>query len=78
MGVAWNMAHQFRAQLPPAMLAATDSNASNKIVFRPKDPKDAAAAWLKAHPETIEPWLEGVTTSDGGDGLKAVQAALGS
>jgi hypothetical protein len=43
MGVAWNMAHQFRTQLPPAMLAATDSNASNKIVFRPKDPKDAAA-----------------------------------
>jgi hypothetical protein len=43
MGVSWNMAHQFRTQLPPAMLAATDSNASNKIVFRPKDPKDATA-----------------------------------
>ncbi|MFT4263166.1 MAG: type IV secretory system conjugative DNA transfer family protein [Nocardioides sp.] len=43
MGVAWNMAHQFRSQMPPAMLAAADSNASNKVIFRPKDPRDAAA-----------------------------------
>jgi hypothetical protein len=43
MGVSWHMAHQFRAQLGPAMLAAVDSNARNKIVFRPNDPKDAAA-----------------------------------
>lgn len=43
MGVAWNLAHQFRAQMPPAMLAAVDSNARNKLVFRPNDPKDAAA-----------------------------------
>ncbi len=43
MGVAWALAHQFRAQLPPAMLSAIDSNARNKIIFRPGDPKEAAA-----------------------------------
>lgn len=43
MGVAWNLAHQYRAQLPPAMAAAVDSNARNKLVFRPNDPKDATA-----------------------------------
>jgi hypothetical protein len=32
-GVSWNLAHQFRAQLPPAMRAAFDANARNKIVF---------------------------------------------
>lgn len=43
MGVSWNLAHQFRAQMTPSMLAAIDSNARTKIVFRPSDPKDAAA-----------------------------------
>ena len=37
----------------------------------------AALAWLKAHPEVVKPWLAGVTTRDGGDGLKAVASALG-
>ena len=32
-GVAWNLAHQFRAQLPSGMRAAFDVNARNKIVF---------------------------------------------
>ena len=32
-GVAWNLAHQFRAQLPASMRAAFDVNARNKIVF---------------------------------------------
>jgi len=32
-GVSWNLAHQFRSQLPPAMRAAFDANARNKIVF---------------------------------------------
>jgi glycine betaine/proline transport system substrate-binding protein len=40
-------------------------------------PDDAAAAWLKANPATLEPWLAGVTARDGGDGLAAVRAALG-
>lgn len=41
MGVAWNLAHQFRAQLPAPMRAAIDSNARNKIVFKLSDPDDA-------------------------------------
>ncbi|MCF1708890.1 choline ABC transporter substrate-binding protein [Tabrizicola sp. J26] len=40
------------------------------------DPLDAARAWLGQHPEVLGPWLEGVTTKDGGDALAAVTAAL--
>lgn len=43
-----------------------------------ENPNDAAAAWLKAHPETVDPWLVGVTTRDGGDAVAAVKAALGA
>ncbi len=39
--------------------------------------KDAAKAWLKVHPDTLTPWLDGVTTRDGKDGLAAVKASLG-
>jgi glycine betaine/proline transport system substrate-binding protein len=40
------------------------------------DPADAAKAWLAANPGTWEPWLDGVTTKDGGDAKAAVTAAL--
>ena len=40
------------------------------------DPRDAAKAWLAANAATWEPWLEGVTTKDGGDAKAAVAAAL--
>lgn len=40
------------------------------------DPADAAKAWLAANPAVIDPWLEGVTTKDGGDAKAAVLAAL--
>jgi glycine betaine/proline transport system substrate-binding protein len=40
-------------------------------------PEDAAAAWLKAHPDVLGPWLNGVTTLDGAPGLPAVEEALG-
>ena len=39
MGVGWHLAFQFRAQLPPAMLAAVDSNARSKVIYRQADPK---------------------------------------
>ena len=42
-----------------------------------EDAKDAAAAWLKANPDVLGPWLDGVTTKDGGDGLAAVKTGLG-
>jgi glycine betaine/proline transport system substrate-binding protein len=40
------------------------------------DPAEAARAWLAAHPEVLGPWLDGVTTRDGGDAMAAVTAAL--
>jgi len=42
-----------------------------------EDPEAAATAWLKANPDALGPWLEGVTTFDGKDGLAAVKSALG-
>ncbi|PZX06075.1 choline ABC transporter substrate-binding protein [Celeribacter halophilus] len=40
-------------------------------------PRDAAEAWLAAHSDAWMPWLEGVTTIDGGDAVEAVNSALG-
>jgi glycine betaine/proline transport system substrate-binding protein len=40
------------------------------------DPMDAAKTWLAAHPDVVTPWLDGVTTKDGGDAAAAVTAAL--
>lgn len=40
------------------------------------DGADAAKAWLAANPAVWEPWLDGVTTKDGGDAKAAVTAAL--
>ena len=48
-----------------------------KILDEGQEPAAAAKAWLKAHPQALEPWLEGVTTFDGKPGLPAVKAALG-
>ncbi len=41
------------------------------------DPADAASAWLKGNGDVLGPWLEGVTTKDGGDAMAAVKGALG-
>ncbi len=41
------------------------------------DPKKAALAYLKEHPDVVTPWVAGVTTFDGGDGAAAVKEALG-
>ena len=37
----------------------------------------AARNWLKANPDQLAGWLDGVTTMDGKDGLAAVKGALG-
>ena len=39
-------------------------------------PNDVAKEWLKAHPDAAAPWLQGVTTFDGGDAAEALKAAL--
>lgn len=43
-----------------------------------KEPTAAAVEWLKAHPDVIGPWLEGVTTYQGGDAGEAVEKHIGS
>ncbi len=48
-----------------------------KILNDGKDPEVAATEWLKANPAAVTPWLAGVTTKDGGDGLAAVKAKFG-
>jgi len=47
------------------------------ILDEGKDPKAAAGAWLKQHPDVLTSWLAGVTTFDGGDSVAAVKAQLG-
>ncbi|MEM7024688.1 MAG: choline ABC transporter substrate-binding protein [Pseudomonadota bacterium] len=42
-----------------------------------EEPNDAAAAWLKANPDVIDGWLDGVTTFDGSDGAASVKQHLG-
>jgi len=42
-----------------------------------EDPEDAASAWLKANPDAVASWLNGVTTKDGGASVAAVKSALG-
>jgi glycine betaine/proline transport system substrate-binding protein len=51
-------------QMMDAILKGTEANA-------------AATDWLKANPDAVKPWLEGVTTFDGGDAAAAVKAKLG-
>jgi glycine betaine/proline transport system substrate-binding protein len=50
-------------QIMDAILKGTDAN-------------QAAMDWLKANPDAVTPWLEGVTTFDGGDAKAAVTEAL--
>lgn len=42
-----------------------------------KKPSSAAREWLAAHPETITPWLQGVSTKSGGNAEAAVKKHLG-
>ncbi|MGE0239887.1 MAG: choline ABC transporter substrate-binding protein [Parvibaculaceae bacterium] len=42
-----------------------------------KEAKAAATEWLKANSDAVIPWLDGVTTFDGGDAAAAVKAKLG-
>ena len=51
-------------QIMDAILKGTDAN-------------EAASTWLKANPDAVTPWLEGVTTVDGGDAVAAVKGAIG-
>ena len=41
-------------------------------------PADAALKWLKANPDAAQPWLAGVTATDGGDAAAALAKLLGA
>jgi glycine betaine/proline transport system substrate-binding protein len=56
---------------------AMENEIMGAILNDGQDPGDAAAAWLKAHPDVVMGWLEGVTTFEGEPGLPAVKEHLG-
>ena len=54
-----------------------ENEVMGSILFDKKDPDIAATAWLKAHPEVIDAWLDGVTATDGQPGAPTVKKPLG-
>lgn len=56
---------------------AMENEVMSAILDDGTDPMDAAQTWLAANPETLEPWLEGVTTLDGKPAYDAVKASMG-
>lgn len=48
----------------------------DKVLSKQASNDQAVKDWLKANPEVIDGWLQGVTTRDGGDALAAVKAKL--
>jgi len=48
----------------------------DEVLARNASNDAAVKAWVKAHPEVLEGWLQGVTTLEGEDGLAAVKASL--
>jgi len=55
----------------------TMENQIMDAILKGEDANEAGLAWLKANPDTVTPWLDGVTTFDGGDASAAVAAKLG-
>jgi glycine betaine/proline transport system substrate-binding protein len=55
---------------------ASEGAMMDPVLKNSADPKETARAWLKANPDVVKPWLQGVTTIDGGDAAAAVDAAL--
>ncbi|TMV04202.1 choline ABC transporter substrate-binding protein [Ruegeria sediminis] len=56
---------------------AMENEIMGAILDDGQDPAEAAKAWLAANPAVLEPWLDGVTTKDGGDAMAAVKSTLG-
>lgn len=48
----------------------------NEIIGSSEKPKQAAANWIKTHPEILDKWLQGVTTFDGQPALARVKQKL--
>jgi glycine betaine/proline transport system substrate-binding protein len=56
---------------------AMENEIMGAILDDGEEPQEAASAWLQAHPEVLDSWLQGVTTVDGGEGKAAVRSHLG-
>ncbi len=55
-----------------------ENKVMGEILDKQVDPKAAALAWVKANPDALTAWLDGVTTFDGsGPALDAVKKGLG-
>jgi len=56
---------------------AMENEIMGAILDDGEDPKKAAKAWLKKHPDVPAAWVSGVTTFDGGDASAALSKELG-
>ncbi|WP_348626059.1 choline ABC transporter substrate-binding protein [Rhodomicrobium sp. R_RK_3] len=56
---------------------ATEDKLMSNILDDKMQADQAASAWMKAHPDVLARWLDGVTTLDGKPGLAAVRAQIG-
>ncbi len=56
---------------------AMENEIMGAILNDGEEPEDAATAWLKANPDTLDAWLASVTTLGGDEGLAAVKSHLG-
>ncbi len=69
-------AGKFVSQLKFSM--EMENQVMGEILDKGADPKAAALAWVKANPDALTAWLDGVTTFDGsGPALDAVKKGLG-
>ncbi len=69
-------AGKFISQLKFSM--EMENQVMGEILNNGKDPKAAALEWIKANPDALSAWLDGVTTYDGsGPALDAVKKGLG-
>ncbi len=55
---------------------AMENEVMGAILDDGEEPADAARAWLAANPETLDGWLEGVSTTGGDAALDVARAAL--
>lgn len=56
---------------------AMENEIMGKILDGGEDADDATMTWMKANPDAVGAWLNGVTTVDGAPGLAAVTKAFG-
>ena len=54
-----------------------ENSGMSLILNKGQTTENAAKAMMKAHPDKVSKWLDGVTTIDGKPGLAAVQAFIG-